>query len=263
MTRLAVALLCLAISPAPLAAEVQPAGKVYRIGWLHPQPLPPTWVEGFRQGLRDHGYVEGKNLVVEYRWGDGRFDRLPAMAAELVRLNVDVLISGNTAALGALKEATRTIPIVMFGPGDPLGAGLVPSLGRPGGNITGVSGMYPQLTGKQMELLREVVPKLTRVATLSNPGNPSVVIALREARDAAKTLGLVLDSVDVRQASEIEGALARLAKEQPDAFVFPPDSMIDTQRARIAEFALQHRLASVSPWREKAESPSITDGLSC
>jgi putative ABC transport system substrate-binding protein len=126
MTRLAVALLCLAISPAPLAAEVQPAGKVYRIGWLHPQPLPPTWVEGFRQGLRDHGYVEGKNLVVEYRWGDGRFDRLPAMAAELVRLNVDVLISGNTAALGALKEATRTIPIVMFGPGDPPRCGLGP-----------------------------------------------------------------------------------------------------------------------------------------
>jgi putative ABC transport system substrate-binding protein len=257
MRRRSLLLGSLALLTAPLASEAQPVAKVYRIAWLHPQPLPPTWVESFRQGLREHGYVEGKDLIIEYRWGDGRFDRLPAMAAELVGLNVDMLISGNTAALRALKAATPTIPIVMFGPGDPLGAGLVPSLRRPGGNITGVSGMYPQLTGKQMELLREIVPQLGRVATLSNPGNPSVVIALQEAREAARALGLSLSSVDVRQADEIEVALARLLEAKPGALVVPPDSMIHTRGGRIAAFAARHRLPSVSPWREYAEAGGL------
>jgi ABC transporter substrate binding protein len=160
---LALACLALACFSAPLAAEAQGAAKVLRVGWLHPQSLPDQWVEGFRQGLREHGYVEGHDLIIERRWGDGRFDRLPAMAADLVRLNVDVVIAGNSAALRALQGATRTIPVVMVGVNDPVALGFIASLARPGGNFTGMSGLGPPLSGKRLELLREVAPGLTRI----------------------------------------------------------------------------------------------------
>jgi putative tryptophan/tyrosine transport system substrate-binding protein len=180
-------LVFLFILAAPLAVEAQQTSRTYRIGWLHPVPLPPEWMEGFRQGLREFGYVEGKDLVIESRWDVG-FARLPAMAADLARLNVDLMLAGNTAALRALKQATGTIPIVMLGTGDPVATGLVTNLARPGGNITGISGMYPQLSGKRLEFLREVVPKVTRITMLSNPLNPSVVIVLQETEAAAKSL---------------------------------------------------------------------------
>jgi putative ABC transport system substrate-binding protein len=204
------ALAILALLASPLPAGAQAPGKVYRLGWLHPVTMPPTWTEAMRQGLRDHGYVEGRNLVVDYRLGDGRFERLPAMAAELVRLNPDILMSGNSAAVRALRAATSTIPIVMLGTGDPLGLGFVASLARPGGNVTGMSGMYPQLGGKQLELLAETVPRLARVSALFNPGNPQGAIALQEARGAARTLGLTLHSVEVREPAELDAALARM-----------------------------------------------------
>jgi ABC-type uncharacterized transport system substrate-binding protein len=249
--------LTLTLLAAPLAAEAQSAGKVYRIGWLHPQPLPKQWLAGFDQGLREFGYLEGKDLVIERLWGDGDFDRLPAMAAELVRLKVDVLISGNSRALRELQKATRTIPIVMLGAGDPLGAGLVASLARPGGNITGLSQLAPELSGKRLELLKEVVPDLARVTMLSNPGNPSVVIGLQETRAAAKTLGLTLHSLDVRKPAELDSALATIARARPDALVLPIDSMIHEQRTRIAEFALKHGLPSIGVYREFVEAGGL------
>src|SRR6266516_6815801 len=186
----------------PLAARAQ-SGKMPRIGWLHPVPIPNAWLKGFRQGLLEFGYTEGKNVIVEYRWGDGNFDRLPAMAAELVRLNVDVIISGNTAALLALQKVTQTIPIVMLGPGDPLAMGLVGSLARPDGIITGLSLMGGELSGKRLEVLKEVVPKLARVTVLSNPGNPAVVLALHETQAAAQTLDFTLQSVDMREPGDL------------------------------------------------------------
>jgi putative ABC transport system substrate-binding protein len=252
-TRLASCALTLGLLAGPLAAEAQSAGKVYRIGWLHPQPLPKQWLAGFDQGLREFGYVEGKDLIIERRWGDGNFDRLPAMAADLVRLNVDVLISGNSRALRELQKATRTIPIVMLGSGDPLGAGLVASLARPGGNLTGLSQLAPELSGKRLELLKEVVPRLSRLTMLSNPGNPSVVIGLQETRAAAAILGLILQSLDVRKPDELDSALATIARDRPDALVLPIDSMIYEQRTRIAEFAVKQGLPSMGPYREFVE----------
>src|SRR6516164_5497705 len=173
----------------PLAARAQQSSRAYRIGWLQPAPVPDGCLKGFKQGLQEFDDVEGKNLIIEYRWGDGNFDRLPEMAAELVRLNVDVLVSGNTAALLALQKATRTIPIVMLSTGDPLGVGLAANLARPGGNITGLSIMAPEASGKRLELLREVVPNLARIMALSNPENPLEVLELQEAQAAAQTLG--------------------------------------------------------------------------
>jgi putative ABC transport system substrate-binding protein len=236
----------------PLAARAQP-GRAYRIGWLQPVPIPDEWLKAFRQGLREFNYVEGKNLIVEYRWGDGNFDRLPAMAAELVQLNVDVIISGNTAALLSLQKATRTIPIVMLGPGDPLATGLAASLARPEGNITGLSLIAPEVSGKRLELLKELMPKLGRVTVLSNPGNPAVVLGLQETQAAAQTLGLKLDIVDMREPSELDRALAVIVGDRPDALVLLADSMILSRRTQIAAFAVNQRLPSISPFREFAE----------
>jgi putative tryptophan/tyrosine transport system substrate-binding protein len=241
----------------PLTARAQQSGKMPRIGWLQPVPIPNAWLKGFGQGLLEFGYVEGKNLSIEYRWGDGNFDRLPGMAAELVRLNVDVIISGNTAALLALQKATQTIPIVMLGPGDPVATGLVGSLAGPGGNITGVSLMGRELSGKRLELLKEVVPKLARVTVLSNPNNPAVVLALQETQAAAQTLDLTLQGVDIREPDDLDGALSVTVRERPDALVLLLDSMINSQRVRIAAFAVKHRLPSISPFREFAEAGGL------
>src|SRR5438094_722724 len=161
----------------PLAARAQRLDRAYRIGWLQPGPLPDEWLRGFRQGLREFNYIEGKNLIVDYRWGDGNFDRLEEMATETIRLNPDVVISVNTAALLALQKITTTIPIVMLGTADPITLGLVRSLARPGGNITGMSVMATELSRKRLELLKEAVPNLDRVTVFSNPGNPAVVLA--------------------------------------------------------------------------------------
>jgi len=237
----------------PLAARAQQAGKTYRIGWLQPAPIPDAWLKAFRQGLQEFNYVEGKNLIIEYRWGDGNFDQLPEMAAELVQLGVDVLVSGNTSALLALQKATRTIPIVMLTSSDPLSMGLVASLARPSGNITGLSVMSREASGKRLELLRDVIPKLSRVIVLSNPENPVVVKSLQETRAAAQTLDLKLDSVDMRKPSELDRALSVIVGTRPDALALLEDSMILSQNAQIATFALEHRLPSISPFREFTE----------
>jgi putative tryptophan/tyrosine transport system substrate-binding protein len=241
----------------PLATRAQQAGKTYRIGWLQPGPIPDPWVKGFRQGLQEFNYVEGKNLIIEYRWGDGSFDRLPAMARELVGLNPDVIISVNTAALLALQKLTTTIPIVMLGTADPVGLGLVRSLARPGANITGMSVMAPELSQKRLELLKEVVPNLDRVTVLSNPGNPAVILALQETQAAAQALGLTLHSVDVHEPSEIDLALSAIAREPPGALILLIDTMIHSQRVPIVAFAVKHRLPTISPFREFVEAGGL------
>jgi putative tryptophan/tyrosine transport system substrate-binding protein len=241
----------------PLAARAQQSGKTYRVGWLQPGPLPDPWVKGFRRGLQEFNYVEGKNLIIDYRWGDGNFDRLPAMAADLVRLNPDVIISVNTAALLALQKATTTIPIVMLGTADPVALGLVRSLARPGANITGMSVMAPELSQKRLELLKEVVPNLDRVTALSNPGNPAVILALQETQAAAQALGLTLRSIDMREPSEIDLTLSVIAREPPGALVLLVDTMIHSQRVPIVGFAVKHRLPTISPFREFAEAGGL------
>jgi putative ABC transport system substrate-binding protein len=223
---------------------------MYRIGWLQPSPVPDTWSQEFRRGLAEHGYVEGKNLTIEYRWGDGNFDQLPALAAELVRLNVELIVCGNTAGTQALQKATRTIPIVMLGPSDPVGLRLVASLARPGGNITGLSLMAPEVSGKRLELLKEVVPKLTRVTILSNPDNPGVVLGLRETEVAAETLGLKFNSAAIGQPGELDRVLSDIAGDRPDALVLLADSTLLPQRSLIAGFCVRHQLPSISPYRE-------------
>jgi ABC-type uncharacterized transport system substrate-binding protein len=239
----------------PLFARAQQAGKTYRIGWLHPQPLPDSWQRGFRQGLREYDYVEGKNLILEKRWGDGNFDRLPAMAAELVGLNVDMIISGNTAGLLALQKLTQAIPIVMLGPGDPLGVGLVATLARPGGNITGLSNMSPELSGKRLELLKEVVPKLVRIMVLTSPGNSATVLGLQETEAAAQALGLTLKSLDVRVPDDLDRVLSVIVRERPDALFLLLDSI--TISELIAKLAVKHQLPSISHYREFATAGGL------
>ncbi len=251
--------LSLAVIGLTFEAEAQaPSGKVYRVGWLHPLPIPSDWQEGFRQGLQELGYVEGQNLVIERQWGGG-LDQLPAKAAHLVQLNVDVLVAGNSRAVQALKDATKSIPIVMTATNDPVGIGLITSLGRPGGNITGLSGLGTDLSAKRLELLREILPGLARVTMLSNLGNPSIALQVQEMQQASKLLGIDFRSVDVREPGKIDLALAAALRERPDGLVLPPETVVHSEQARtrIAAFAIKHRIPTMGSWREFAESGGL------
>jgi putative ABC transport system substrate-binding protein len=241
----------------PVGGRAQQPEKTYRIGWLQPSPVPGPWLEGFRQGLLDFNYLEGKNVIVDYRWGDGNSDRLPEMAAELVRKNPDVLVSTNTAALLVLQKATATVPIVMLGTADPVAIGLVASLRRPGANITGMSSMSPELSQKRLELLKEIVPTLARVTVISNPDNPAAMQALKETQAAARILGLSAAGVEVHDPGELDEALSNIARDPPGAVVLTIDAMILTQRSRIAAFARAHQFPSISPFREFAEAGGL------
>jgi putative ABC transport system substrate-binding protein len=248
----------LGVLAAPLTSDAQPLpGKVYRVGWLHPLQIPSDWEEGFRQGLREFGYVEGKDLLIERRWGGG-VNRLPAMAADLVQLSVDVIIAGNSPAVQALKDATKTIPIVMTATNDPVATGFIASLARPGGNITGLSGLG-DLGPKRLELLKEVRPTLARVTMLSNLDNPSIALAIQETQAAAGTLGIAFHSVDVREPSRIDSALASALQARPDGLVLPAETVVHSPQAciRIAEFAIKHRLPSIGAWREFADAGGL------
>jgi putative tryptophan/tyrosine transport system substrate-binding protein len=202
---------------APLAAEAQPAGKVPRVACLTPwsdsDPGRQRGLEAFRQGLRDLGYVEGQNIAIESRSAEGKDDRLPALAADLVRSKVDVIVATPGAATKAAQQATRTIPIVMSLVNDPVGSGLVASLARPGGNVTGLTIMAPDLMAKRLELLEEVVPKLSRVALLQNPDNPASAAQLREAEAAARALRVQPQTLEARNPQEIEGAFAAMIRD--------------------------------------------------
>lgn len=233
----------LALLVAPPGTEAQQAGKVFRIGVLATTFWPPF--ESFRQGLHDLGYVEGQNVVIEYRWTEGRDERFPNLAAQLVGLKADVIVTWGTDATRAARNASGTGPIVMAASGDAVGQGLVSSLARPGGNVTGLSALNPELEGKRMELLKEVVPRLARVAFLGRPGNPLYQVVLTEARSSARRLGAQLQPVELANYADLNGAFARMTREHADALVVAPDTVFVLHRAQIATLAIKHRLPAI------------------
>jgi putative ABC transport system substrate-binding protein len=244
------------LTTASLAHAQQPK-KIPRIGYLAPTTRAGIAhnTEAFLQGLRELGYIEGQNIVIEYRWADGKFERLPELAAELVRLKLDVIVAAVTQASLAAKNATGTIPIVMVAVGNPVDSGLIASLAHPGANITGTSTMSDEVVGKQLELLKETFPKITRVAAMWNPANPVFQkLQLREVEATARALKVRLQKVEARDLEEIERAFAAIAKERTRALHVFPDPVFTTHRGRIADLAIKHRLPAVSGTRELAEA---------
>jgi len=240
----------------PLAAEAQPTGKVYRIGYLaiaSPTASGPS-MDAFRQGLREFGWVEGQNVSIEYRFADGETARLPGLAAELVRLNVDLIFAVSSPPAKAAQRATDSVPIVFSGVADAIGVGLVPRLARPGGNITGFTTSNVELSGKRLELLKEAVPKLTHVAVFVNPTNPQVRAFRRETTAAAVPLGLTLEFIDVADPGQLPKAFAAITS-QAQALLILPDPVIGTGMAqvRIAELALEIRLPTMERSRRFAD----------
>ena len=243
---------------APLAGDAQPLAKFARIGVLTLAVAPSTpLAEAFRQGLREHGYVEGQNLAFEYRYAEGRADRLPALAAELARLKVDVIVTESNMAALAAKRATETIPIVMAIAGDPVKAGVVGSLARPGGNVTGLSLMHPDLSGKRLQLLKEAVPRIALVAVIWNPTDPAAVDFLRETEVAARSLGLRLHAIEARAPAELDAAFKAVADARPSAFFTLPGGMFQDNQTRILEFAKKNRLPGVFPNRVFVEAGGL------
>src|SRR5262249_52560062 len=263
----AIAGVCLAMIVAMLAApgsvDAQPAGKVYRIGYLasgsgsgaaNPRP-----VEAFRQGLRDLGWVEGRNIVIEYRYAEGRPERLPELADELVRLKVDVIAASPTPAAVAARNATRTIPVVGMSLTEPVAVGLVSSLARPGGNVTGVTySVDAGIFGKQLDLLKEVVRGVRRVAVLSNPvSSPAHPYQIGNIRSAARPLDLQLQLLEARDPRDFDGVFAAMATERAGALLIVGDPMFFLHRARLAELAAKHRLPSMSTQAQWVEAGGL------
>ena len=232
-------------------AQDHKAGKSYRIGFLRAGQPPKTWVEGFQQGLRERGYVDGQNVVIEFRFTDGSYDQLPQLVEELVRLKVDLIVVGGAPPALAAKKATTSVPIVFVGVIDPVELGLVASLGRPGGNITGLAVNAAELAGKRLELLRELVPKLRRVAVFWDPSNLSNPIQLKGAESAARTLGLQLAPVPVHGPNDFDSAFK--AMRGADGQLQLESPLFVTHRARLVGLAATSRLPTVSGYREMVE----------
>jgi putative tryptophan/tyrosine transport system substrate-binding protein len=246
---------------APLCADAQQPTKVSRIGLLIPgsaSAFAPR-IETFRHGLHDLGYVEGQHIMLESRFADGQADRLPALAAELVRLPVDVLVTDGEAAIRAAQHATTTIPVVMAISGDPVGEGFVASLAHPGGNITGLSMMFPDLSGKRLELLRGAIPTLSRVAVLWNAAVAATAstFAFKETQIVAHALGLQLQSLEVRGPDEFVQAFAAMTREHADALVVISNPFFFGHRMQLAELTVQHRLPAMFQAREWAEAGGL------
>jgi putative ABC transport system substrate-binding protein len=230
---------------APVVAEAQQAGKVRRVGYLSLASGPSPRSEALRQGLRELGYVVGQNIAIEDRWADGDLKRARAAATDLVRLNVDAIVTGGPQATGAAKEATATIPIVMAVDYDPVGAGFIASLARPGGNITGLSALNPELSGKRLGLLREVVPRLARVAVLWNPSEPNAEKYWRETRLAARAMNVQPQSLEVRVPRDLDGAMQAARTGRANAFIVLTDPVTLYHRAELAELAAKHHLPAI------------------
>ena len=243
----------------PFPAEAQQPTKIPRIGYLDAVSLSvnAARIEAFRQGLRELGYVEGKNIVIEWRSAEGKLDRLPALAAELVRLKVDIIVSAGASVTRAAKEATTTIPIVMANDPDPVGNGFVASLARPGGNITGLSTFAPELSGKRLELLKETIPKLSRVAvfgTSTNPGNAQV---LREVELAAGALKVKLQYLDVLDPKDIETAFRAASKGRAQAVLVLTGPVLVSERTQLVDLAVKNRLPASTPQTEYTEAGGL------
>jgi putative ABC transport system substrate-binding protein len=248
--------LVLAVLTAPLAIPAQqPPAKTARIGFLG--DVPSFIDEAFRQGLRELGYVEGQNIAIEHRAPDWKYERLPALAAELVRLKVDVIVAASPPATKAAQQATSTIPIVFTVSGDPVAEGFVASLARPGGNLTGLATISPELVGKQLEMLKAVAPKVSRVAVLQNPDQPSHARAVQLAEEPARAHGVQLQVVKARTPSEIDAALAAMRSQRAGGLLVMRDAVFRAQRAQIVGLAAKSRLPAVYGLREEAEAGGL------
>ena len=247
--------LTLATLVAPLGAEAQQAGRAPRIGVLGNSPSPP-W-EALRRGLRDLGYVESQTIAIEWRWTEGKVERAPDLASDLVRLKVDVIVTASMPVIRAAKQATSTIPIVMASSFDPVGAGLVTSLARPGGNVTGLAEMATELVGKRVELLREAVPGASRLAVLLGPPAPADPLFLREAEVAARTLHIELQVLRARDPGEFDNTFAAMTRERASAVLVLQHPIFFAHRALLAEFAVKHRLPTMLANREVVEAGGL------
>jgi len=239
---------------APLAA-VQ-TGRVWRVGVLT-GTSPAERLAAFREGLRGFGYVEGQNIVIERRSSGGRAERLPDLDAELVRLKVDVIVTGGTPSTQAAMQATKTIPIVMVGTGDPLRTGLIASLARPGGNVTGLTQLGAEVAGKRLQILKDTVPNVSRVAFLRNRASPAHVPYFNELQAAARGLRLTLQSIEVQEPYEFERAFAEMMRERPDALIVTADAIHQLRQAWIVEFAAKRRLPALYQLKEYVEAGGL------
>ncbi len=249
--------LALGVAAAPLAADAQPTGRVYRIGILESVPAAQNTanLDALRQGLRGLGYVEGRNLVIEYRSADGRAERFPDLAAELIRIKVDLIVTRGTPATQAVKNATETIPVVMATMGDP--HLLVASFAHPGSNITGVTTFSTELTGKRIELLKELVPGLSRVALLHNMGNPAVPPEWEEAKTAARSLGIQTELLDVRSEEDLGRAFDRAVRQHVDGLLVGADGLTQLHQNTIIDWAARQGLPAAYPAREFVEAGGL------
>jgi ABC-type uncharacterized transport system substrate-binding protein len=244
----------------PLTVRAQQAAKVARIGFVATSSLETreqrVTVDAFRQGLSERGYVEGQSIIIEYRAAHGRIERFPELVTELVRLNLDLIVASNTPAAHAAKQATNAIPIVVPAMGDPIGDGLATSLPRPGGNITGLTFLGPELANKRLELLKQALPAVSRVAALWHPGaygESTMNEMLGKIAAAASTLQVQLQFVEVRGAAEFDRAFLAMARQRADALIVLPSPMLFTERRQIVDLATRHRLPSIAMAREFAE----------
>src|SRR5262245_32339101 len=249
--------LCVVLFALCASAQAQQAKKIPRIGILSLRAGPlPTREGALQDGLRKLGYVEGESIIIEFRFAEEKLDRLPNLVADLVRLKVDLIVAVSTPAIEAAKNATKTIPIIMAGVSDPVATGFVASLARPGGNITGFSLQSPELSGKRLELLKEIVPKLSRVAFLVHGRDPGHRLFLKEAQDASEGLGMKIQPLAVARVEEIEGAFPSMVKERTGGLVIQP-IFIGSYGARIAELAAKNRLPTISDPMEFADAGGL------
>jgi putative ABC transport system substrate-binding protein len=251
--------LTLSLALAPIAAEAQQAGKVYRIGVLETMSarLNTANLNAFRQGLRELGYVEGRDFVIEYRSADGRPERFPGLATELVDLKVDLIVTRGTPAVLAAEKATGSIPIVMATSADPTRFGVVSSLARPGGNVTGLSTVAVELAGKRLELLKEAIPRIARIALLANMSSPAILSQWRQIEGAARSLGLEPQLLDVRASADFARAFDTAIKQRADAIIVSNDTLTQTNLRRIVDLSAKHRLPSIFSSREYVDAGGL------
>jgi ABC-type uncharacterized transport system substrate-binding protein len=251
-------LACITLLVAIHVAKAEQTNKFPKIGVLRPVSSPDLLTEAFQQGLRQLGYVEGRNIIIEHRFAAGREDHLPRLAAELVRLNVDVIVVSSTPATRAAQEATTTVPIIFVAVTDPVLSGLVASLARPGGNITGLATEpTPELSGKRLELLKEVVPRVSGVAVLNNPANPAAAVVSKETHKAAQKLGLQLHFLGVRNAKDIETAFEAVTRTGASALTVLLDPLFIINKKRIVDLAAKSALPAIYPWKEFVDAGGL------
>jgi putative ABC transport system substrate-binding protein len=240
-------------------AQAQQAPGLRRIGFLgnSTAKLEANLIGPFREGLRAHGYQEGRNIHIESRWAEGNYQRFPALIAELLAAKVEVIVTAGTPATKAVKSATSSMPLVMIAVGDPVGTGIVASLARPGGNITGLASISPDLEGKRLQLLREINPALAHVAFLFNPSNPFYVTSMKQIEAAVRALRVKLLSLPVSKTEDLDGAFDKVLKERPEALLVLADRVFLHNRNRIAEFAVKHRLPTMMPYKELVEAGGL------